>query len=244
MKKLLLIAFALAIPNVYAQTTMVGGAGPKQPVKTPTLTPGQIAQQAKQALENIVQKVKDDVKNFQDVIKLKADSLKTVWGTTLLQPLGFHDLMTTIHTECQEVENNVKDTLENSKESISNEQLIGLLNSLEGYASGRLTGIRLQGVVAQIFDQTKDFYKKIVSTSDIFTTPTKGQYTAGGVMKKPLLGQLAPLFIHKLIVCITAHNLELLNDSNFKNIKPLLSPALPLLSPLGIDTTEGTEENK
>lgn len=219
MKKLLLIAAAaLAISNSNAMTT--------------GLTPEQIAQQAKEAAEQML-----------DLYKRNADSLQKIWGIISLKPVGFYDLKKAIHEECDKVYQNVKDTLKNSTEKISDQQLLGLLNSLDGYASGRLTGVRLQGVTSDIFDQTKDLYKKIVSTATIFT-PSKGKYTSDIVMKTPLLGQLAPLFIHKLIVCITAHNLELTKDPNFKNIQPLLEPLHGHLLPLhhGIYTTEGTQE--
>lgn len=204
MKKLLLIALIIAMPKIYC------GAGPE--IKT-----------TGKSVEEIVQQAKEVGSNLLDLVKNKANDFIKIWGALPIRTGGLLPLRETIHEQCIAVLKNIKKTLENSDEIISHQQLLGLLNKLHAAGAGIESGINLgKGAAPEIYEQTREFYKKLVDTAKILPTPTKGKYTAGGVIT--VKSQLAPMFIRNLILLITNHNLEVTDKEQFKIIEPLTSP--------------------
>ncbi len=216
MKKLLVITLALAVPQAFAA------------FRTPGKTAEQVEQQEREAEEGSWLNLTGPA--FQKLLGTVEEQFPQ-WKTTI-NKIASGDYAGKLTELVGDLKSLVKSSLQNltpalqkpevirSLDTVTVQDIRGLINALNGYAKNAPTGILRNSALNEIYNKIKDTYKNLVKIdNDIFTAQQGGVYST--VVQAPS-HKLADDFLKGLI-----YN-HIIEGKTIEEILPLITSSLEL----------------
>lgn len=211
MKKLLLMLFATSIiaSQLYFTEVIAQGSGESQQQGG---TLGSLLQTI-QSIYNVINSAGGQSSETPATAKEQSGEQTGLVDTITTEVQKLLSTMTSKEKAEADVFGTVRSILNASNEKISESQVLGLLNSLNANAQNAPSGVRLQGIIAQIYNALQEPYKNLVQ---------QGFKKFGQNSKQANLA-----FIQTLIYTIWLHNAKIEDETAFKKLEPVVSPILP-----------------